>query len=127
MELHGVKHEEASPEGMSLADVGREVRVVSPLLMDKLERIRRLVGKDGSGDMTESQSTGLLVSGVPVEGTAVGAELTDGVASPLLAGSAHERMVSGLMRMGQQAVKRAQMDGAEMAIDSIPAARIGKR
>ncbi len=42
MELHGVKHEEVSPEGMTLADVGREVRVVSPLLAGKLERLERL-------------------------------------------------------------------------------------
>jgi hypothetical protein len=41
-ELHGIKAEEALPSGLSLEDVGREVRVVSPLIAGKLERLEKL-------------------------------------------------------------------------------------
>lgn len=43
-ELHGLKPEEIAPEGLSLEDVGRQVRVVSPLLIDKIERVRAISG-----------------------------------------------------------------------------------
>jgi hypothetical protein len=40
--LHGVKHEEAVASDLSLADVGREVRAVSPILLAKLEHLEGL-------------------------------------------------------------------------------------
>lgn len=43
-ELHGLKAEDVAPEGMSLEQVGEQVRVVSPLLIDKLERVRAISG-----------------------------------------------------------------------------------
>ena len=43
-ELHGLKAEEIAPEGMSLEQVGEQVRVVSPLLIDKIEKVRALSG-----------------------------------------------------------------------------------
>jgi len=125
VDLHGLNEDASTPNATTLEDVGREVRVVSPLLMDKLERIKQLTNKSPSGGDPQS-ATCLTVSGVPVEGAVVSAVLKSGGSSPLLDGSAHERMVSGLMRMGERAVKRAQMDGADVALDSIPAPRIDK-
>jgi transposase-like protein len=43
-DLHGLKAAEIAPEGMSLEQVGEQVRVVSPLLIDKIEKVRALSG-----------------------------------------------------------------------------------
>jgi hypothetical protein len=40
--LHGIKPEEAVASELSLADVGREVRAVSPILLAKLEHLEGL-------------------------------------------------------------------------------------
>jgi hypothetical protein len=49
-ELHGIKPEEVLPAGFSLEDVGREVRVVSPLLIDRLDQVKALAPNFGDAD-----------------------------------------------------------------------------
>ncbi len=44
-DLHDLKAENPQPQGLTLEDVGREVRVVSPLLMDRLDKLRELTGQ----------------------------------------------------------------------------------
>ena len=43
-DLHGIRPEDTLPAGFNLEDVGREVRVVSPLLIDRLDKVRALSG-----------------------------------------------------------------------------------
>lgn len=61
--LHGVKPEEGVTGGIaSLESIGMSVRVASPMLLDKLDRLQRI--KDGAGALTESPSR---VESEPVE------------------------------------------------------------
>ena len=73
-ELHGVKPDEAAAAGFSLEDVGREVRVVSPLLMDKIDRVKALCGPAvGSSEGGRAAANARWAKVVPVEGAPVGA------------------------------------------------------
>lgn len=60
-DLHGLKPEEVAPVGFSLEDVGREVRVVSPLLIDKIDRVRVLAGAASRGEGVASGGPGKVV------------------------------------------------------------------
>jgi hypothetical protein len=66
-DLHGLKPEDVLPAGLSLEDVGREVRVVSPLLIDRLDKVRALsgVGADPASGHAVRWAKGREV---PVEG-----------------------------------------------------------
>lgn len=74
-ELHGVKPEDGLAQaGFSLEDVGREVRVVSPLLMDKMDRVKALCGPSvGSSEGGRAAANARWAKVVPVEGSPVGA------------------------------------------------------
>jgi transposase-like protein len=117
-ELHGVKDEKTGQPATTLEDVGREVRMVSPLLLERLDQIRGL--SDSGGQQAESPAAGITVGGVPVEGATQERVMADGAKSPLLDGSMGEHMVHGLMRVGERAVARAQLDGADAAMTSVP-------
>jgi hypothetical protein len=120
-ELHDVKGEPPQPLGLSMEDVGREVRVVSPLLMERLEQIREL---SGSGrNQTEPNAAGFAIGGIPVEGETQGPAIAAGVKSPLLDGSVTERMIYGVMRRGEHVVQKAQLEGADAALEAMPAKR----
>lgn len=42
-DLHGLNDDNATPaSGMTLEEVGREVRVVSPLLLDKIAKVEEI-------------------------------------------------------------------------------------
>jgi DNA-binding CsgD family transcriptional regulator len=74
-ELHGVKAEEGlAAAGFSLEDVGREVRVVSPLLMYKIDRVQALCGPSvGSSEGGRAAARARWdAREVPVEGAPVG-------------------------------------------------------
>lgn len=72
-ELHGIKPEDALPAGFSLEDVGREVRVVSPLLIDRLDQVRALGGAAGDPEASRAAANArwAKVREVPVEGAPV--------------------------------------------------------
>jgi hypothetical protein len=53
-ELHGLRPEDTLPAGFSLEDVGREVRVVSPLLIDRLEDVKELRGAAGDSELSRA-------------------------------------------------------------------------
>jgi len=73
-ELHGLKPDEAAAAGFSLEDVGREVRVVSPLLMDKMDRVAALRGPSvGSSEGGRAAANARWAKVIPVEGSPVGA------------------------------------------------------
>lgn len=74
-ELHGIKPEDAMPAGFSLEDVGREVRVVSPLLIDRLDKVRALNGAAGDPALSAAGGVarGIKLRSVPVEGEVLGA------------------------------------------------------
>ncbi len=118
-ELHGVKDEQTGRPATTLEDVGREVRVVSPLLLDRLEQVRMLDGNAAVAQAGNDVSE-VRIGGVPVAGVAKDIGISSSSASPLLDGSVSERMVHGLMRVGERVVQRAQIDGADAALDSIP-------
>lgn len=118
-ELHDLKTENPQPHGLTLEDVGREVRVVSPLLMDRLDKIREMNGDVNA--RTHPDTPALSLGGVPVEGSTQEPAATSGAKSPLLDGSVTERMHHGVMREGERVVLRAQLDGADAALESIPA------
>ena len=117
-DLHDLKGESPQPAGFTLEDVGREVRVVSPLLLDRLEQIRGL--SDSGSNQAESMAAGITVGGVPVEGALLEPVMAAGAKSPMLDGSVCQHMVDGLMRVGERAVERARLDGADAALDSVP-------
>ena len=73
-ELHGIKPEEALPAGFSLEDVGREVRVVSPLLIDRLDQVRALAGVAADPDSARAGAAARWAKGreIPVEGEPAG-------------------------------------------------------
>jgi hypothetical protein len=120
-ELHGVKDEQTGQPATTLEDVGREVRVVSPLLLNRLDQIRELTGN--KGDHSQSDAPALSLGGVPVEGSVQGAVGASGAKSPLLEGSAAERMLRGLEREGERAVQRAQLEGADVALEAMTVKR----
>lgn len=70
-DLHGLKPEDVLPAGLTLEDVGREVRVVSPLLIDRLDKVRALtgVGADPASGHAVRWDKG---KEIPVEGEPVG-------------------------------------------------------
>ena len=72
-ELHGIKPEDALPSGFSLEDVGREVRVVSPLLIDRLDQVRALAPNfgDSEGARAGARARWDAVRSVPIEGDPV--------------------------------------------------------
>jgi hypothetical protein len=117
-DLHGVKEEQTGQPATTIEDVGREVRVVSPLLMERLEQIRGL--SDSGGQQAESNADGITVGGIPVEGASQEPAMAAGAKSPLLDGSLGKGMMHGLMRVGQRAVQRALLDGADAALASVP-------
>jgi hypothetical protein len=120
-DLHDLKAENPQPQGLTLEDVGREVRVVSPLLLDRLDKLRELSGQMGT--QSQPDVPGLSLGGVPVEGTAKEPVADSGAKSPLLEGSAAERMLRGLEREGDRVVERAQLEGADAALDAMPVKR----
>ncbi len=73
-ELHGIKPEEALPAGFSLEDVGREVRVVSPLLIDRLDQVQALRGVAADPDSARVGAAARWAKGreIPVEGEVAG-------------------------------------------------------
>ncbi len=79
-DLHGLKPEEVLPAGFTLGDVGREVRVVSPLLIERLEQVRALTGVAGNSELSAAGGRAKAAKGreVPVEGVPLG---TGGMAS----------------------------------------------
>lgn len=119
-DLHGLKTEDVLPAGLSLEDVGREVRVVSPLLIDRLDKVRALAGV---GVQSQSGTPALSVGGIPVEGAAHAPVAASGVKSPLLEGSVAERMLRGMEREGERVVERVQLEGADAALDAMPRKR----
>jgi len=72
-ELHGIKPEDAMPAGFSLEDVGREVRVTSPLLIDRLDKVRALNGAAGDPVLSAAGGVarGVKLRSVPIEGAPV--------------------------------------------------------
>lgn len=71
-ELHGIKPEEALPSGFSLEDVGREVRVVSPLLIDRIDQVRELRGAAGDPEASRAAANARWAREIPVEGSPAG-------------------------------------------------------
>lgn len=73
-ELHGIKPEDVLPVGFSLEDVGREVRVVSPLLIDRLDQVRALSGVAADPDSARVGASARWARGreIPVEGEVAG-------------------------------------------------------
>lgn len=69
-ELHGIRPEELAPAGFNLEDVGREVRVVSPLLIDRLDQVRALSGVAGDSEASRAGAAARWAKGreVPIEG-----------------------------------------------------------
>lgn len=69
-ELHGIRPEELAPAGFNLEDVGREVRVVSPLLIDRLDQVRALAGVAGDPEASRAAAAARWAKGreVPIEG-----------------------------------------------------------
>lgn len=69
-DLHGLRPEEALPAGFNLEDVGREVRVVSPLLIDRLDQVRALSGVAGDSEASRAGAAARWAKGreVPIEG-----------------------------------------------------------
>jgi hypothetical protein len=120
-ELHDLKTENPQPQGLTLEDVGREVRVVSPLLLERLEQIRGL--NDSGSNQAESNPACPTFGGVPVEGVVQEPAMAAGAKSPLLDGSVTERMHHGVMREGNRVVERAQLEGADAALDAMPVKR----
>jgi hypothetical protein len=120
-ELHDLKTENPQPQGLTLEDVGREVRVVSPLLLDRLDKIREMNGDVNA--KTHPDTPALSLGGIPVEGSTQEPAETSGAKSPLLDGSVIERMHQGVMREGERVVLRAQLDGADAALDSVTVKR----
>jgi hypothetical protein len=117
-DLHDVKAENPQPQGLTLEDVGREVRLVSPLLLERLEQIRELGISDGQ--QAESNDVGITIDGVPVEGGTQEPAVAAIAKSPLLDGSISEGLVHELMRVGERAVERVRLDGADATLESIP-------
>jgi len=72
-ELHGIKPEDVLPTGFTLEDVGREVRVVSPLLIDRLDQVRALqgVGADPASGHAVRWAKVREVRSAPIEGEPV--------------------------------------------------------
>lgn len=125
-ELHGAAGEQIVPAGATLEDVGREVRVVSPLLLDRLEQMRSLgvsAGGGLSGDLPADAP--VTLGGVPVEGMKPGAAASLGASSPLLP-AGDDKLAGDLERIGKRAVRCAQINGADAALAMIPSAVIGK-
>lgn len=120
-ELHDLKTENPQPQGLTLEDVGREVRVASPLLLERLEQIRGL--SNSGSNQAESNAAFPILGGVPVEGVVQGPAMAVGAKSPLLDGSVTERMHHGVMREGDRVVERAQLEGADAALDAMPVKR----
>lgn len=126
-DLHGAAGEQAPSPGVTLEDVGREVRIVSPLLMDKLEQIRSLGGVvNGRAADDPPADAPVMMDGVPVEGMKQSAASFAGVSSPLLAAYGDDKLAHALERAGERAVRRARIDGADAALDMIPSVVIGK-
>lgn len=65
-DLHDLKAENPQSQGMALEDVGREVRVVSPLLLERLDKLRKMNGHVGA--QSQPDAPVLSVGGIPVEG-----------------------------------------------------------
>jgi len=126
-ELHGTAGEQTPSPGVSLEDVGREVRIVSPLLMDKLEQIRSLGGTvNGRTADDPPIDAPVTLGGVPIEGVKQSVASSAGVSSPLLSACGDDKLAHALERAGERAVRRARIDGADAALDMIPSAVIDK-
>jgi len=125
-ELHDLNANKAATPALSLEDVGREVRTVSPLLLAKLEQVHELIGKQGGGGIGDSPSPGPSVDGVPVEGGPVCSNTEGGAPSPLIDFTVSKELISQMEQIGEKTVRRAELDGAEVALNAIPAVRIAK-
>jgi hypothetical protein len=115
-ELHDLKAETPPPQGLTLGDVGREVRVVSPLLLERLDKIRELRGC--AVPQSEPSSGGLIIDGVAVEGAAPESAGPAEVKPSILDGSPAERMVYAMEREGDRVVQKAQLEGSNAALES---------
>jgi hypothetical protein len=120
-DLHEVKADNPPPQGITLEDVGREVRVVSPLLLDRLDKVREISG--GVGATSQPEAPAISLDGVPVEGSAQEPVGASGATSPLLEGRAAERMLHRLEREGYRVVQRAQLEGADVALAAMTVKR----
>jgi len=125
-ELHDLNGNKAVAPVTTLEDVGREVRTVSPLLLAHLEQVKKLTGKQGTGGDGESQTPGVAMDGVPAEGSTEGADSSAGAPSPLIDFTVSKQLISQMEQIGEKTVRRAELDGAEVAMNSIPAVRISK-
>ena len=120
-DLHDLKAENPQTQGLTLEDVGREVRVVSPLLLDRLDQISKMNGHADA--QPQPDALGITVGGIAVEGVVQESAGSAEAKSPLLEGTAAERMLRSLERDGDRIVQRAQLEGSDAALDSMPAKR----
>lgn len=126
-DLHGVAGEQVASSSVTLSDVGREVRIMSPLLMDKLEQIRSMGGVvNGRATDDSPIAAPVMLGGVPVDGLKEGDASSAGVPSPLLSACSGDKLAHALERTGERAVRCARINGAEVAMDSIPKAMPGR-